>query len=157
MKTEVRVRGKELLKRYRENEEEVKRIFSKERKVVLAYIFGSSAEGRTNPLSDLDFAVHLDEELSQKKMRNTHTRLLNRLISTLGDEIDLVLMNSADLLMKFNIIKKGKLIHQRSEREKVMIESQIMDLYMDMKPYRERHVDKTLEKIKKEGLKLKKK
>jgi len=157
MKTEVRVRGKELLKRYRENEEEVKRIFSKERKVVLAYIFGSSAEGRTNPLSDLDFAVHLDEELSQKKMRNTHTRLLNRLISTLGDEIDLVLMNSADLLMKFNIIKKGKLIHQRSEREKVMIESNIMDLYMDMKPYRERHVDKTLEKIKKEGLKLKKK
>jgi predicted nucleotidyltransferase len=44
---------------------ELKRIFE-QRGVVLAYLFGSQATGRAGPLSDVDFAVLLDQRLPRR-------------------------------------------------------------------------------------------
>jgi len=42
----------------------IKKIFSHENNILLAYIFGSQLQGKTGPLSDYDFAVFLSRKTS---------------------------------------------------------------------------------------------
>ncbi len=143
---------KKLFEKYKENQRKIRDLFNR-KEVVVAYLFGSLVKREISPLSDIDIAVYLDERIPRNRQNEVHMTLLNELITILGDDIDLILMNSADLLMNFNIIKEGEIIYQRSETEKVMIESEIMDRYMDMRYYHKRHVDVTLDRMAKEGLK----
>lgn len=143
---------KKLFEKYKENQRKIRDLFNR-KEVVVAYLFGSLVKKEISPLSDIDLAVYLDERIPRNRQNEVHMTLLNELITILGDDIDLILMNSADLLMNFNIIKEGEIIYQRSETEKVMIESEIMDRYMDMRYYHKRHVDVTLDRMAKEGLK----
>lgn len=143
---------KKLFEKYKENQRKIRDLFNR-KEVVVAYLFGSLVKREISPLSDIDIAVYLDERIPRNRQNEVHMTLLNELITILGDDLDLILMNSADLLMNFNIIKEGEIIYQRSETEKVMIESEIMDRYMDMRYYHKRHVDVTLDRMAKEGLK----
>jgi len=143
---------KKLFEKYKENQRKIRDLFNR-KEVVVAYLFGSLVKKEISPLSDIDLAVYLDERIPRNRQNEVHMTLLNELITILGDDLDLILMNSADLLMNFNIIKEGEIIYQRSETEKVMIESEIMDRYMDMRYYHKRHVDVTLDRMAKEGLK----
>lgn len=143
---------KKLFEKYKENQRKIRDLFNR-KEVVVAYLFGSLVKREISPLSDIDIAVYLDERIPGNRQNEVHMTLLNELITILGDDLDLILMNSADLLMNFNIIKEGEIIYQRSETEKVMIESEIMDRYMDMRYYHKRHVDVTLDRMAKEGLK----
>jgi len=143
---------KKLFEKYKENQRKIRDLFNR-KEVVVAYLFGSLVKKEISPLSDIDLAVYLDERIPRNRQNEVHMMLLNELIAILGDDLDLILMNSADLLMNFNIIKEGEIIYQRSETEKVMIESEIMDRFMDMRYYHKRHVDVTLDRMAKEGLK----
>ncbi len=79
--------------------------------VKLAYLFGSVAEGKEGKLSDVDLAVFLDESLSKKERFNLQLKLMSELTSILKtDRIDLTVMNNAPLLLKYNIIKHGKIL-----------------------------------------------
>jgi len=66
-----------------------------------AYLFGSFARGSTSPLSDLDIAVYLaGAELADKRME-----ILGDLIDIFKtDEIDLVILNTAPLTLRMNIL-----------------------------------------------------
>ncbi|MEJ2307011.1 MAG: nucleotidyltransferase domain-containing protein [candidate division WOR-3 bacterium] len=141
-----------MLIKYNKKQDNIRSLFSRE-EVVIAYVFGSLVKNKISSLSDIDFAVYLDEDLSDKKKYNIYMELLNNLISVLGDKIDLVLMNSSELLMNFNIIREGKVIFERSETEKVLVESKIMNKYLDINYYHKRHVDIQLKRMEKAGLK----
>ncbi len=144
--------GSKLFSNYNKNQEKVRSFFQDSR-VVVAYLFGSASENNIGPLSDLDFAVYLDENLPKEESSKTYMNILNNLISILGDNLDLVQMNNTDNLMNFNIIKTGKKIYERSVNERIKLESRIMQKNLDQKYYRQRHVDNKLRKIVKEGLK----
>ena len=74
------------------------------------------------------------------------------MISILGDDLDLVIMNSASTQMQFNIIKDGEILFQRSEEEKIKIESKILRTYLDSNYYLERQADEKISRIAKWGL-----
>lgn len=141
-----------LLDKFEQNRQKVKDTFDRDG-VVVAYLFGSGSKGGNSmgPLSDLDFAVISDESLTESERNKLHLAILNDLISLLGDKIDLVVMNDAKLLMKFNVIKHGQVLFQRSKKEKVMLETDIMRKYLDTKYYRERYVDENLKRIERKG------
>ena len=141
-----------ILIQYNKNKDKIRNLFSRE-EVIIAYVFGSLVKDDISSLSDIDFAVYLNENLSNKKKYSVYMALLNSLISVLGDNIDLVLMNSSELLMNFNIIKEGKVIFERSKTEKALIESKIMNKYLDINYYHRRHVDIQLKRMEKVGLK----
>ena len=125
---------------------------SKQEHVKLAYLFGSVAEGKEGKLSDVDLAVFLDESLSKKEIFNLQLKLISELTSILKtDRIDLVIMNDAPLLLKYNIIKHGKILKEDMET-KVRVESGILSDYLDMKYYMDRHTNLAIKRIAKEGL-----
>lgn len=138
---------------FKRNKERVGGIFNRDG-VQIAYLFGSESKRRkeSGPLSDLDFAVYLEKRLSRTKIQRLHLEILSEMVSILGDDIDLVIMNSASTQMQFNIIKDGEILFQRSEEEKIKIESKILRTYLDSKYYLERQADEKISRIAKRGL-----
>jgi len=135
-----------------DKEEKVREFLNKQKHVKLAYLFGSVAEGKEGKLSDVDIAVFLDESLSKKERFDLQLKLISGLMSILKtDRIDLIVMNDAPLLLKYNIIKHGKILKDSIET-RVKVESRILSDYLDMKYYIDRHTDLAIERIAKKGL-----
>jgi len=135
-----------------DKEEKVRELLNKQKHVKLAYLFGSVAEGKEGKLSDVDIAVFLDESLSKKERFDLQLKLISGLTGILKtDRIDLIIMNDAPLLLKYNIIKHGKILKYNIET-RVKVESRILSDYLDMKYYIDRHTDLAIERIAKKGL-----
>lgn len=143
-----------LLAKFEKNRQKIINIFDRNG-VIIAYLFGSgSSEGKDlGPLSDLDFGVKFRSSLTEAEKQELHLKILSQLISILGDEIDLVIMNDAGILLQFSIIKKGEVLFKRSEKEKVKLESRIIQEYLDTKYYRKRHTNEKISKLAKRGFK----
>lgn len=101
--------------------------------ISLIYIFGSFAKGTNRASSDIDIAFLINGDI------NPYTKLniLGRIIDILQiDDIDIVILNNANEVLKFQIIKYGKIIYMDSLYNKVMFESKTMSMYMDMEHFR---------------------
>jgi predicted nucleotidyltransferase len=96
---------------------------NKQKRVELAYLFGSVAEGKEGKLSDVDLAVFLDESLSKLERFNLQLKLISELTGILKtDRIDLVIMNDAPLTLNYEIIKANHPLLVRDEGQKIDFE-----------------------------------
>ncbi len=101
--------------------------------IKLIYIFGSYAKGNNNANSDLDIAVLLNNDydpMDKLSLIGDLTSIFKR------DDIDLVILNSANSVLKHQVIKYGKLIFMENEDIKVNFEVRVLKEYMDMEPFR---------------------
>ena len=110
---------------------EIKKIFSDENNILLAYIFGSQLRGKTGPLSDYDFAVFLSQEPSfQFKYK-----LKNKLVNVLNTgQVDFIILNDASIELKYKVIATGKIIFQKNSAAKVEFEADTLSRYFDYLP-----------------------
>lgn len=101
--------------------------------IVLAYIFGSTANNACGPMSDYDFAVYLDEP-DKKKRYDIKFQLIGKLSSALkNNKVDVVVINDTDNInLKYAIISEGKIIFEK-EPHKVVAESKILNEYFDFR------------------------
>lgn len=119
--------------------------------VILAYLFGSTVRGDTNELSDVDIAVMLDESLSKKDKFDEELYLISELKCVLkSDKIDLVVLNDAPLLLKYNVIKNGHVL-KFDETERIVFETSVMSRYLDEQYYIKRHTEMILNRIARSG------
>ncbi|MEM0225860.1 MAG: nucleotidyltransferase domain-containing protein [Thermofilaceae archaeon] len=109
--------------------EALAKIFQAEERILAAYLFGSRAKGYATPESDYDIAVLLSE--TPRDLLDFYLRLLNKLTDTLGDNVDLVILNEAPPELKYQVVKHGKPIHVRNERARVAFESRTIREYLD--------------------------
>ena len=110
-----------------------------DRDVVALYAFGSLANGKLKPLSDLDFGVLLSNALDRKERFKKSIDLLGIFNSTLKtDEVDLVILNDGPLRFAYNIIKTGKLLFCRDRSRLADFIEKTTKQYLDFKPVRER-------------------
>ena len=110
--------------------------FAERPEVKFAYLFGSEASGVTGPLSDLDLAVCLDGRLNPFK---GHLRLSEALAKTLKSEkFDLVVLNSATLVLKHEIIKNGLVLKEDRPR-RILFETRVLQEYLDTSYLRNVH------------------
>jgi len=87
------------------NEQELAKLsayFAQNDSVVLAFLFGSRAQGRERVQSDWDIAVYLKEE--NEATENAIWRDVEKL---LGAEVDLVVLNRTPATLAWEIIRKG--------------------------------------------------
>lgn len=101
--------------------------------VKLIYVFGSYAKGTNIENSDLDIALYLEGEADgfiKLDILYDLVGILNR------DDIDLVILNNVDEVLKFQIIKYGKIIYMEDLYSKVIFESRVMAEYMDKEHFR---------------------
>lgn len=114
--------------------------FEGEGKILLAYLFGSYAKGSRGPLSDVDVAVLLSEEPgTSKELLEYYLYLLNRLSEILGDRVDLVILNVSPPLLKYQVIKHGRVVYSRDERARVGFEARSLREYLDLSRLTERY------------------
>jgi predicted nucleotidyltransferase len=98
-------------------------------KIVFAYLFGGLARGTPLPLSDVDFAVYLDDDLYLKEDKLDILGNLMNILQT--DEIDLVILNTAGLPMIINVLKNKRIIVDKDPFARHIFESQAMRKYFD--------------------------
>ncbi len=97
--------------------------------ICFAYLFGSLVRGKPSPLSDVDIAIYLSENVDpyEKKLE-----ILGKLIDLLEtDEIDLVILNEAPLTIKMKILENKKVIVDNIPFLRHQYESLTMRKYFD--------------------------
>jgi predicted nucleotidyltransferase len=100
--------------------------------VDVAYLFGSVARGDTGPLSDVDVALLLRTGVS----REAAFKLRLRMMTALGrafdaDEIDVIVLNDAPLLLQHRVLRDGKVLFCRDELRRVRYEARAISKYLD--------------------------
>ena len=97
--------------------------------ILFAYLFGGLARGKPQPLSDVDIAIYLrtDGKVAERKLE-----ILGNLVAILHtDEIDLVVLNTAELALVMNIVKARKIIVDKDPFSRHIFESVTMRKYFD--------------------------
>ncbi len=124
---------------------ELGKLFEKEENVLAAYLFGSYLRGDQTSRSDIDIAILLHE--FPKKSLKYYLHLINILTEMLGDDVDLTILNFAPPLLKFQIIKNGKVIYCRSNRSRINFEARSMCEYLDFRRAMERYDECMMKQI----------
>ncbi|MHA1881874.1 MAG: type VII toxin-antitoxin system MntA family adenylyltransferase antitoxin [Candidatus Thorarchaeota archaeon] len=107
-------------------------IMENETNVTAAYIFGSVARDTETAMSNLDIAVLLDD--NSEELSLTLTKELNIRISELLDflDVDLIVLNHADVAIKYNIVQHGVLFYDRDPYYRLQFERWTWDEYAGM-------------------------
>jgi len=122
------------------NIDEIKEImkgyFQKHPEIEVAYVFGSVTQGRVNVLSDIDIAVILDKgQVNKKSYRYGYkAEILTDLIKLLRtDNVDLVILNEANPLLKHRILYFGKVIYNKNEKRRIQFQIDTINKFNDFK------------------------
>jgi uncharacterized protein len=99
-----------------------------------AYLFGSVAEGTANAMSDVDVAVLLLQCLGAEAELERRIELVVALEPYADREVQLVVLNSAPPVLAHEVIRRGTLLFQRDEEERVAFESLVYRMYRDFLP-----------------------
>ena len=107
--------------------------------VVLAYLFGSQAEGRARPSSDVDIAVLLPYDTPRSKFFDVRLSLTNELMDLLHkNEVDVVVLNEATPLLAYQVLKNGKVLYEDSRTHpRVGFIVRVTKQYMDTEHFRQ--------------------
>lgn len=102
------------------------------------YLFGSYARDKIKPLSDIDIAVLLRNSVAKADYWDIKLGLLNKAMAILvTDEIDFVLLNEAPYELGYNILKEGRILFCRDDRERQEFQEQVVMNYLDTQALRE--------------------
>ena len=114
------------------------RFFKGEEPVVVAYLFGSMVKEAMGRLSDADVAVLVSKDCHPTL--DYHLHLMGRLAHIIRRETDVVILNEAPPLLCYEVIKYGKVLYCRDERERVAFEERTLDEYLDMSRIEEEYL-----------------
>lgn len=120
--------------------------FQTQENIELAYLFGSRATGRFTPTSDYDIGLKLKQPISfsEKFFMEVEIR---KLLET--QALDLVLIDEAPLVLKFNIIC-GKCLYAFDEATRIEYEANVMSRYYDFLPVLQKQYADSLRTVKSE-------
>lgn len=92
----------------------LKDLFNRHPEIIAVILFGSYKTPFYNERSDLDFGLFFDRPVDLSTELNIEVEI-SELLRT--DQIDLVNLNKAPLLLKYNVVASGKIIFE-SDNEK---------------------------------------
>lgn len=125
------------------------KIFQNHQNINFVYLFGSQASGKTSPISDVDIAVHLDQKLDPKQRFQTHLQIISETCKALQrNDVDVADLNDNDVVLRYQAIKKGKLLFCRNKAAKNEFFVRTISEYLDTEPMRGFHRQKMKEQIK---------
>ncbi len=115
--------------------DKLKPVIASKAEIKFAYLFGSVATGSAGRLSDIDIAVYLDTTCQLPEAGYGYkSELISELSALMSTSVDVVILNTAKTLMRYQVIKNGILIYSRSNAERrAFLERTIRD-YLDLKP-----------------------
>ncbi len=106
------------------------------KEIVFAYLFGSKVEGRSNKLSDIDIAIYVNrKKVIESSIYGYKSEMIVELEEVLNSKVDLVILNETSLFLAYYIIKDGKIIINRSDKERAAFHFRVVRDYLDFKPF----------------------
>jgi predicted nucleotidyltransferase len=91
------------------------------------YLFGSRADGTSHANSDFDLAFLLPNNTPLNDLKIFH--LQQDLAATLNQDVDLICLNTATLVMQFQITSYGLLLFEKDHREILKYETLVLSMY----------------------------
>jgi predicted nucleotidyltransferase len=104
--------------------------------VKLAYIFGSQAKGKSVSNSDFDIAVLFKKNPSDPLALREITYISSELNKFFPTELDIVSLNDAPLLLKYEVVAHGRVLYCEKEAERINFEVSVIKEYIDEEPIR---------------------
>ena len=120
--------------------------------ILAAYLFGSAAEGVAHRWSDLDIALLLPSELGAQQRLDIRLEVMAALERLCRRPVDVVVLNEAPLLLRFQVLKHGRLLVDRDAVRRSLFAARTMSMYYDARRYLEYHWDHLVRRIQEEGL-----
>ncbi|HLF25238.1 MAG TPA: nucleotidyltransferase domain-containing protein [Anaerolineae bacterium] len=109
--------------------------------IALAYLYGSAAQGRTTPLSDIDLAVVARDPSALTRSFELETKLAVELARHGLAGVDVRLINHAPIMLKGAAITEGILVYSADEHFRVEFETFTRQQYFDYLPVARRMQD----------------
>lgn len=108
--------------------EKLGEVFRRYPEVRAVYLFGSAAEGRARPDSDLDLAILSDDpSLGARKLE-----LLAELVRAGFDRVDLVFLDEeADLVLAYEAVRPNVVVYARPDFDRGGTYSRIVRKFLD--------------------------
>lgn len=128
--TSPMTRGKDLS---RDDIRALKDVFQRYPSIQAVYVFGSMGSGKMHPESDLDLAiVSRSQALKKKKLQ-----LLTELSGLGFCDVDLVFLDTEDIVLKYEAVRQNRLIYAISDFDRGSMYSKVIRQYLDFVPYLE--------------------
>jgi len=119
--------------------------------VVAAYLFGSLAQGRATPRSDIDIAILLASTSPERELQR-RLRLMGELRAFADREVEVVILNSAPPLLRHQVLRYGRRLYERDRQARVEFEVWAGKVYADLRPMYDFCARDLLQKIREVGL-----
>ena len=103
--------------------------------VMAVYLFGSRAQGKARPDSDLDLAVVPGEEPGDKQ----RLEMLTALAAAGFDNVDLVFLDGRDAVLRFHAVRHNRLLYKKPGFEHGSYFSRALREYFDLEPLLRAH------------------
>jgi predicted nucleotidyltransferase len=107
----------------------LKKIFKKYKQIKAAYLFGSYAEGKESRLSDLDLGILLADDNFIDIKLDILTDLANHNFC----HVDLIILNRASLLTRFEAVKHNQIIYKRDDFDSAAYYSKTIREFQDFR------------------------
>ena len=128
--TNAMSRGKDLS---RDDVRALKDVFQRYPAIQAVYVFGSIGSGKMHTESDLDLAiVSRSMTLKEKKLQ-----LLTDLASLGFCDVDLVFLDTEDIVLKYEAVRQNRLIYATLDFDRGSMYSKVVRQYLDFAPYLE--------------------
>lgn len=115
------------------NQQQIKRL--QKIGVNLVYLFGSYAEGKTSPLSDIDIGIVLSRDAFSLNLSMIYNELYDIFTDVFpGKKVDIVFLQKASLELRFDVVSHGKILYAETIGGKLSFEEETMLFYADFKP-----------------------
>lgn len=109
--------------------------------IAAAYVFGSHAQGKEKKSSDIDVAILLNET----RMAEFSTLdFITALEKEMECRTDVVILNKADEVLKYEVRHKGVLLYERSSEYRKQFEIKSRKFYEDFLYLHKKYIDKVL-------------
>jgi len=113
----------------------LKKRLEPEADVLVAYLFGSVARGKSGPLSDVDVAVLLHPE---SDVWDRRLGLLTAISEVVGSEkADVTILNDAPVDLGYRVLRDGVILFCRDDDARIDHWVLTVDRYLDMEPFRQ--------------------
>src|SRR5437899_4571195 len=100
-----------------------------------AYLAGTlTSRTSFGHLSDVDIAILLMQQIKSDQFLDYQLYFFSELAKRLESEnIDVVILNQASLLLKLHVIKYGQILFSRDEKQRISFETKAVMDYLDFK------------------------
>ena len=114
---------------------QIKEILKKNKEISFAYLYGSVAKGLSDENSDVDIAVFLRDPTILEKKLFFESEIAIEIEKSINKIVDVRVLNNTSLRFMHQVLKYGKILFSRDEKERITFETQTIDKYLDFKPF----------------------